>query len=101
MYLEATYGFIRNQHAGGASIGATGTGGILVNPSASLSSLPGFPLLYPNAGVVDSRYYAFSVLNDLNPSWFDGQKITLPPAFGWGSRIQGTAGVGALPGSAN
>jgi hypothetical protein len=40
-------------------------------------------------------------MQDLNPVWFDGTKITLPPAFGWGSRIQGTAGVGALPGPPN
>ncbi len=101
-YLEGTYGFIRNQLAGGASIGATGTGGILVTESSNrLNSLANFPLLYPNAGVVDERYYAFTVLNDLNPVWFDGKKINLPPAFGWGNRIQGTAGVGALPGPPN
>ncbi len=41
-FLEGTYGFIRNQLAGGASIGNTLTGGILVNPSANLSALPGF-----------------------------------------------------------
>jgi hypothetical protein len=101
-FLEGTYGFIRNQLAGGASIGATGTGGILVSPSSnSATSLPGFPLLYPNAGVVDERYYASTVLKDLSPVWFDGNKITLPPAFGWGNRIMGTAGVGALPGVPN
>jgi hypothetical protein len=109
-FIEGTYGFIRNQLAGGAAIGANGgspnlPGGILVNSSANLSSLPGFPLLYPNAGVVDPRYYAFTVLSDLNPNWFDGNKITLPPAFGWGSRIvptqTGTAGVGDLPGPPN
>jgi hypothetical protein len=101
MYVEATYGFIRNQLAGGASIGATGTGGILVSPSANLSTLPGFPLLYPNAGVVDERYYASTVLADLSPSWYSNGRINLPPAFGWGSRIMGTAGVGALPGVPN
>ncbi|PYR23695.1 MAG: hypothetical protein DMF94_00510 [Acidobacteria bacterium] len=104
-FIEGTYGFIRNQLAGGGSIGATLTGGILTNASANLSSLPGFPLLYPNAGVVDPRYYAFTTLNDLNPSWFDGSKITLPPAFGWGTRIvptqTATAGVGDLPGPPN
>jgi hypothetical protein len=94
-FIEGTYGFIRNQLAGG------GSGGILVNEAASLSNLPGFPLLYPNAGVVDPRYYAFGVMNDLKPGWFDGQKINLPPAFGWGNRIMGTAGVGALPGPPN
>jgi len=107
-FLEGTYGFIRNQLAGGGAIGSVGAGlpgGILVNPSANLSSLPGFPLLYPNAGVVDPRYYGYTVLQDLKPSWFDGSKITLPPAFGWGSRIVptqvGTAGVGDLPGPPN
>ena len=101
-FIEGTYGFIRNQLAGGASIGATGTGGILVNDSSNrLASLPGFPLLYPDAGVVDERYYAKTVLDELNPVWYDGQRINMPPAFGWGSRIMGTAGVGALPGVPN
>ena len=60
-FLEGTYGFIRNQLAGGGSIGSPGgspalPGGIFVNESANrLSSIPGFPLLYPNAGVVDPR----------------------------------------------
>jgi carboxypeptidase family protein/TonB-dependent receptor-like protein len=104
-FIEGTYGFIRNQLAGGGSIGATLTGGILVNPSASLSTLAGFPLLYPQAGVVDPRYYAYTTLNDLQPGWFDGTRINLPPAFGWGTRIVptqiGTAGVGDLPGPPN
>jgi hypothetical protein len=101
-YLEGTYGFIRNQLAGGASIGATGTGGILVTESSNrLTSLPNFPLFYKDAGVVDPRYYAFGVLNDLGPGWWDGNRINLPPAFGWGNRIMGTAGVGALPGPPN
>jgi len=110
-FLEGTYGFIRNQLAGGGSIGSPGgnpalPGGIFINDSSNrLSSLPGFPLFYPNAGVVDPRYYAFGVLNDLNPIWWDGSKINLPPAFAWGSRIvptqTGTAGTGDLPGPPN
>jgi hypothetical protein len=101
-FLEGTYGFIRNQLAGGAAIGAILTGGILVNDSANrLTSLAGFPLLYPNAGVVDPRYYAFGVLNNLGPGWWDGSKINLPPAFGWGNRIMGNATTGNLPGPPN
>jgi len=106
-FLEGTYGFIRNQLAGGGSIGGILTGGMLVNDSANrLNALPGFPLLYPNAGVVDSRYYAFGVLNDLNPVWWDGTRINLPPAFSWGSRIvptqtTSTGGIGDLPGPPN
>src|SRR5262249_13495837 len=110
-FLEGTYGFIRNQLAGGGSIGSVGgspalPGGIFVNDSSNrLTSLPGFPLLYPNAGVVDPRYYAYGVLNDLNPVWWDGTKINLPPAFAWGTRIVptqgGTNGIGDLPGPPN
>jgi hypothetical protein len=101
-YLEGTYGFIRNQLAGGGAIGAITTAGIMVNPSANrLESLPNFPLLFPNAGVVDTRYYAYNVLTDLNPAWFDGTRINMPPAFNWGSRVQGSAGVGSLPSPPN
>jgi hypothetical protein len=38
------------------------------------------------------------VLNDLSPDWWEGKQINLPPAFGWGTAIMGSAGVGALPG---
>jgi hypothetical protein len=101
-FVEGTYGFIRNQLAGGASIGATGTGGMLVTDASNrLGALADFPLLYPNAGVVDQRYYAYQVLNSLNPVWWDGTRINLPPAFGWGSRIMGTATTGNLPGPPN
>ena len=100
-FIEGTYGFIRNQLAGGGSIGSTLTGGILVNPTANLSALPGFPLLYNDAGAVDPRYYAFKTLNDLEPGWWDGNKISLPPAFGWGTRIMGAGNVGDLPGPPN
>src|SRR4029453_14692996 len=105
-FLEGTYGFIRNQLAGGGSIGGILTGGILVNDSANrLSSMPGFPLLYEGAGVVDPRSYAYGILTQLNPVWFDGTRINLPPAFGWGTRIVPTqtapTGLGALPGAPN
>ena len=95
-YVEATYGLIRNQLAGG------GSGGILVNDSSNrLNSLPGFPLLYPDAGVVDKRYYAFGVMQDLNPVWWDGSRINLPPSFAWGSRIGAAVPNQLFPGYLN
>jgi hypothetical protein len=96
-FIEATYGFIRNQLAGG------GSGGILVNDASNrlTSGLANLPLLYPDAGVVDQRYYAYGVMQDLNPKWWDGTKINLPPVFAWGTRIQGNAAVGAAPGPPN
>jgi hypothetical protein len=95
-FVEATYGFIRNQLAGG------GSGGILVNDSSNrLTSLPGFPLLYPDAGFVDERYYAKGVLEELKPVWYDGQKINLPPVFGWGNRIGAAPPNQQFPGFLN
>jgi hypothetical protein len=61
---------------------------VLINESANrLDSLPGFPLIYPNAGQVDPRYYANEVLNDVNPAFWDGSSINLPPVFQWGGRL--------------
>ena len=81
-FLEATYGSIKNELAGG------GSGGILVTDVANrLNSLPDFPLIYPDAGVVDPRYYQLKALNRTGASYFDGTSVNLPPNFAWGSRI--------------
>jgi hypothetical protein len=81
-FLEGTYGFIRNELTGGNE------NGILMNPSANrLQSMPTFPLLYNNAGVVDHRYYAYQVMQDTKPPFWDGTSLNLPPVFGWGNRI--------------
>jgi Carboxypeptidase regulatory-like domain len=81
-FMEGTYGFIRNELVGGNE------GGVLVNESANrLTSLPDFPMLFPDAGRVDPKYYANEVLNDVNPPWWDGTSINLPPVFAWGNRI--------------
>ena len=36
-----------------------------------------------------------------SPGWWDGNKISLAPAFGWGSRINGAGNVGDLPAPPN
>jgi Carboxypeptidase regulatory-like domain len=81
-FLEGTYGFIRNELTGGNE------NGILVNESSNrLNGLANFPLLYPDAGVVNPSYYAFEVMEDVNPPFWDGTKLNLPPVFTWGGRI--------------
>ena len=84
-FVEATYGFIRNELAGGNE------NGVLVNESSNrLNELAAFPLIYPNAGKVDIEgYYANEVLDDVAPPWWDGQNrmMNLPPIFNWGGRI--------------
>ena len=81
-FVEATYGSIKNELAGG------GSGGILTNESADRTkSLPGLPLIYPDAGVVDPRYYQGPALARTGALYYDGTRVNLPPTFSWGNRI--------------
>ncbi|MET0165503.1 MAG: carboxypeptidase-like regulatory domain-containing protein, partial [Vicinamibacterales bacterium] len=81
-FIEGTYGFIRNELAGGNE------NGILVNDSSNrLASMPGFPLIYPNAGVLPQESYGFEVMEATTPPFWDGTSVNLPPVFNWGSRI--------------
>ena len=98
-FIEGTYGFIRNELVGGNE------GGVLVNPSSNrldpAFGLQNFPLIYPNAGAVDSQYYANHVLNETNPPWWDGSTISLPPIFNWGGRVGSTPPNQRYPGWLN
>jgi Carboxypeptidase regulatory-like domain len=95
-FVEGTYGFIRNQLSGGNE------GGLLVNDSANrLSGLAQFPLLYPNAGKVNPDYYAYAVMQEVKPVFWDGTNINLPPVFGWGSRIGAAPPNQRFPGFLN
>ena len=81
-FVEGTYGFIRNELAGGNEAG------IVMNDAANrLTSMPGFPMLYPGAGVVKKDSYAYEVMQQVKPPFWDGTSLNLPPIFGWGGRI--------------
>ena len=87
-FLEGTYGSIKNELAGGGNPG----GGLLINPVANrLTNLADLPLIYPDAGAVDPRYYQMEALNrgvDAGGAvYFDGTRVNLPPLFQWGNRI--------------
>ena len=82
MFLEGTYGYIRNELAGGNE------NGLLVNDSSNrLNSMPDFPLIYPQAGVISQNSYAYKVLSANDVPFWDGTSINLPPVFNWGGRI--------------
>jgi hypothetical protein len=81
-FIEGTYGSIKNELADGNE------GGILFNEEANrLKSLKDFPLLYPNAGVIDPQSYAAKVMEKEKPPFWDGKSLNLPPVFNWGGRI--------------
>ena len=81
-FVEGNYGSIKNELAGGNE------SGLLVNDSANrLASLPNFPLIYPNAGVIPTGSYAYQVMQAQKPVFWDGTSVNLPPVFAWGGRI--------------
>ena len=101
-FLEATYGSIKNELAGGGNT----SGGILIgndgNKDTALSTLP---LLYPDAGVVDPRYYQMEGLERAVKAgaaqFFDGSRVNLVPRFAWGSLIGNQPTNFAYPGWLN
>ncbi len=93
-FIEGTWGIIENQLAGGNE------GGILTDPQSNRNlSLANFPDLYPQAGVMNPKYYGYQVLEAQasKAPFFSHGTLSLPPIFGWGSLIMGSAGVCALP----
>lgn len=87
--IEVTWGSIDNQLAGGGSPGA-----LLADAAANKNTnLAAFPTLYPNWGVLNKQYYAYSVLQAQGSKApeYDASTGTLNmiPTFGWGSLISG------------
>jgi hypothetical protein len=81
-FVEGTYGMIQNELAGGNELG------VLVNEASNrLTSMPGFPMLYPDAGIVPQGAYAYKVMQDVRPPFWDGTSVNLPPMFAWGGRV--------------
>ena len=78
MFVEGTYGFIQNQ-----------LGSPIISPAANRCNvgLCDFPLLFPEAGVVDPDLYNPQVLAAINSPMLVDNRILLPPSFSWGSLI--------------
>jgi hypothetical protein len=78
LFIEGTYGFIQNQ-----------LGTPIISPASNRCNvgLCDIPLLFPDAGAVDSRYYNPTVLEAIGSPMYVGGRIMLPPTFSFGSRI--------------
>ena len=93
---EFTYGTIENQLTGG------GSGGVPTDAASNRNNtLSAFPNLYPQAGVLNTSYYAYQVMSAAKPPIWDGKSINLVPQFTWGSLIGGAPPNIAYPGWLN
>ncbi|ODS59594.1 MAG: hypothetical protein ABS36_01310 [Acidobacteria bacterium SCN 69-37] len=85
-FLEATYGETKNELAGGNA------GGFLSNSASDrLAMFPDLPMIYPDAGWVDPRYYQHDALTRAKAAggaaYFDGTSVNLIPVLQWGGLI--------------
>ena len=57
-----------------------------MTPFASLAgaNLQGLPFLFPDATVLDPDYYAVKALNQIQPAFWDGTRMSKVPTFQWG-----------------
>lgn len=93
-FLEGTFGKSRNDLAGCVQA-QSNTGptfcesGLPMNEKAGLAGagLSALPPIFPDAGVVDKSYYAYTALNSIKPPIWDGTRLSMVPGFSWGGRI--------------
>ncbi len=93
-FMEGTYGRSQNELAG-CVLAQGGTGptfcenGLATSEKANLdkAGLGALPSLFPDAGVINPDYYAYKALESLKPPTWDGARLRMVPAFGWGGRI--------------
>jgi Carboxypeptidase regulatory-like domain len=94
-FLEGTWGRSSNEQAGCALQGngpVFCTGALPVNEQSNLinAGLGELPFLFPNANVLNPDYYAYEVMNGVNPPIWDGTRLQMQPGFNWGGRVSGT-----------
>jgi hypothetical protein len=77
-FFEFTYGYIQNQ---------LGTPIISDASNRCNDGLCDIPLLFPDAGKIDSNLYNYSVLKDIGSPMLVNGQIMLPPSFSFGDRI--------------
>jgi hypothetical protein len=65
------------------------------------AGLGDLPLLFPDAGVIDSRYYEIKPLEASGTPYFQDGRILLPPTFAWGNRVANAPPNLGFPGFMN
>jgi len=95
-FLEATWGMIQNR-LGAPPITEFSN---RLNPTLGFQN---FPLIYPDAGIMDSRYYEKSVLVGINTPFFDAasNRMNLMPNFQWGNLVSNAPPNITFPGFLN
>jgi hypothetical protein len=91
-FLEATYGWVQNQ-----------LGSMIITPVSNRfnAGLGDLPVLFPDAGVIDPRYYEIKPLEASGTPYFQDGRVLLPPTFAWGNRVANAPPNLSFPGFMN
>ncbi len=105
-FLEATWGRSSNEQAGCALNGNGANFCRSALPVNDISNrfnagLGDIPYLFPDATLLNPDYYAYSVMNDVQPTIWDGSRIQLAPGFQWGNRVANAPPNTPFPGFLN
>ncbi len=96
-FLEASYGINQNR-LGNPAIGPMSNVNNIVCPQALSDQIQNcngssLPLLFPDAGVVSSKYYEYNALQQIGTPFFQDGRIEMPPRLQWG----GSPYIGNVP----
>jgi hypothetical protein len=91
IFLEGTWGRAANEQAGCALTGTPQfcTGALPMNQISNRvdAGLGALPYLFPDATILNPAYYAYGVMNNVNPPIWDGARLQMAPGYTWGGRV--------------
>jgi hypothetical protein len=108
-FIEGTYGASQNEF-GGCIFGQGNTGPVFCTTGVPMNQisnrdaagLGGLPVIFPDALNMDTRYYAYKILNQMQPPfWVNSQTRITPTSFSWGNRITNSPPNMTYPGFLN
>jgi hypothetical protein len=93
LFLEGTTGHSSAYQGGCFGVGGGGgpqfCNAFTMTPNANRNNigLGDIPFIFPDANVIDNRYFVYSLLNRSGSPMWDGTRVLLPPSFSWGNRV--------------
>jgi hypothetical protein len=93
LFLEGTTGHSAAYQGGCFGVGSGGgpqfCNAFTMTPNANRNNtgLGDIPFIFPEANLIDDRYFVYSLLNKSGSPMWDGTRVLLPPSFSWGNRV--------------
>ena len=93
LFLEGTTGHSSAYQGGCFGVGSGGgpqfcnAFTMTANANRNNLGLGDIPFIFPEASVIDNRYFVYSLLNRSGSPMWDGSRVLLVPSFSWGNRV--------------